>query len=183
MIYLFLSFLQTTFHYDSEYWNNTKEYNLAGGETGFDSQETKLPSYWNTPFSKICLGIKINEQINFIVINKNASSLYSLIADGSYRATSLGRHTWKMLFGSRGSLQDNCNKEGFNTICGLSGMVSRARIGINGNDQNNCNSCDSRIGFGTAGSPDDSNTCGNAATASPDNGNINIKSMGYILVQ
>ena len=61
------------------------EYNLPGGETGFDAQETKLPTYWNTPFSKICLGMKIGQQINFIVINKQANSLYSLIADGQYR--------------------------------------------------------------------------------------------------
>ena len=172
-----------TFHYDSGYWTDTKEYNPFGGETGFDSQETKLPSYWKTPFTKICLGMKIGQQINFIFINKQANSLYSLIADGSYRATTLGRNTWKTLIGSQGSMQTHCNKEGFNTVCGLSGAPSRARIGINGNDQNDCNSCDSRIGFGTAGSPDDNNTCGNEATASPDNGYKSIKSMGYILVQ
>jgi len=44
-------------------------------------------------FSKICLGMKIGQQINLIVINKQANSLYSLIADGQYRATSLGRST------------------------------------------------------------------------------------------
>jgi len=174
---------KTTFHYDSGHWNDTNDYNLPGGETGFDSQETKLPSYWNTPFSKICLGMKINQQVKFIVIKKNANSLYSLIADGSYRTTSLGRDTWKALLGSQASLQTGCNREGFNTICGHSGDPARARIGINGNDQNDCTSCDSRIGFGTGGYPDDSNTCGNEATASPDNGIKSIKSMGYILVQ
>ena len=40
-----------------------------------------------------------------------------------------------------------------------------------------------RIGFGTAGYPDDSNTCGNEATHAPDNGDKHIKAMGYILVQ
>ncbi|CAH3128168.1 unnamed protein product [Pocillopora meandrina] len=79
---------KSTFHYDSGYWSNKTEYNTAGGETGFDSQETKLPTYWNTSFSKICLGMKIGEQIRFIVINMKASSLYSLIADGKYRNTS-----------------------------------------------------------------------------------------------
>ena len=82
---------QGTFHYNSGYWSNKTEYNLRGGETGFDAQEAKLPTYWNTSFSKICLGIKIGQQINFIVINKQANSLYSLIADEQYRATSLGR--------------------------------------------------------------------------------------------
>ncbi|CAH3128154.1 unnamed protein product, partial [Pocillopora meandrina] len=172
---------KSTFHYDSGYWSNKTEYNTAGGETGFDSQETKLPTYWDTSFSKICLGMKIGEQIRFIVINMKASSLYSLIADGKYRNTSLGRDSWKTLIGSEASLQSDCNKEGFNVICGGSGF-SKARIGIATNNQNHCNSCDSRIGFGTGGHPDDSNTCGNEASLSPDKGDKHIKAMGYILV-
>ena len=173
---------QRTFHYDSQFWSNRNAYNFAGGKTGFDSQETKLPTYWNTSFSKICLGMKINNQLRFIVINRHANSLFSLIADGKYHATSLGRNTWKSLVGSRASLQRNCNKEGFNVV-GDSPRQSKARIGITANEQNDCGSCDSRIGFGTGGRPDDSNTCGNQATYSPDNGNKHIKAMGYILVQ
>ena len=172
---------QTTFHYDSQYWSNYDEYNRPGGETGFDKQETKLPTYWNTSFSKICLGMKIGQQLGFIVINKQADSLHSLIADGRYRATSLGREKWKELIGSQGSLQYNCNKEGFNVVCSRSGY-SKARIGIVSNEDK-CDSCNSRIGFGTAGRPDNSNTCGNEADVSPDNGDKHIKAMGYILVQ
>ena len=104
----------TTFHYDSNIWSNKTNYNLAGGMTGFDLQETKLPTFWNTPFSKICLGMKIGQQVNFIVINKTANSLYSLIADGQFRNTSLSLDTWKKLIGSNASLQTNCTKEGFN---------------------------------------------------------------------
>ncbi len=177
----FFHFFQSTFYFNSGYWSNQNEYNLPGGETGFDTQETKLPTYWNTSFSKICLGMKIGQQINFIVINKQADSLYSLIADGQYRATSLGRDTWKTLIGSQASLQLNCNKEGFNAVGESS--HARARIGIIGNDQNHCDSCNSRLGFGTGGVPDDSNTCGNEAKWSPDNGEKHVKAMGYILVQ
>ena len=173
---------QTTFHYDSQYWSNYDEYNRPGGETGFDKQETKLPTYWNTPFSKICLGMKIGQQLGFIVINKRADSLHSLIADGRYRATLLGREKWKELTGSQGSLQYNCNKEGFNVVC-TKKKHSKARIGIVSNGGKKCDSCDSRIGFGTGGSPDNSNTCGNEAGVSPDNGYKHIKAMGYILVQ
>ena len=125
--------------------------------------------------------MKIGQQIKFIVINKQANSLHSLIADGQYRATSLGRNTWKSLIGSEGSLQLNCNKEGFNAVSGNS-ADSKARIGILGNDQDNCDSCNSRIGFGTGGNPGD-NTCGNEAKHEPDNGEKHIKGMGYILVQ
>ena len=146
-----------------------------------DTHETKLPTYWNTPFNKICLGMKIGQQFKSVVINHQARSLYSLIADGKYRATSLGRNTWKKLIGSRASLQTSCNKEGFNVLS--SSPNSKARIGIVGDNNNDCTSCDSRIGFGTAGYPDDSNTCGNAAQHGGDNGDQHIKAMGYILVQ
>ena len=126
--------------------------------------------------------MKIGEQENFTAINKSASSLYSLIADGKYRATSLGRNTWKKLIGSRASLQRNCNKEGFNAV-GENHSHSKARIGYIANQENDCRTCDSRIGFGTGGYHDDSNTCGNQATHNPDNGNRHIRAMGYILVQ
>ncbi|XP_068754139.1 uncharacterized skeletal organic matrix protein 5-like isoform X2 [Montipora capricornis] len=169
-----------TFHYDADFWENNKEFNLPGGETGFDSQETKLPTYWETPFSKICLGMKYGPQIKYIVINKRADSLYSVIADGQHRATSLSREKWKSLLGPEGSLQPHCNTQGFNAV---GSDVVKARIGIVANQENDCNSCDSRIGFGTGGVHDDSNTCGNEATHSPDNGDKHIKAFGYILVQ
>ncbi len=127
--------------------------------------------------------MKIGHQKKFIVINKQASSLYSLIADGKYRATSLGRNTWKKVIGSQASLQANCNREGFNAM-GRTG-AAKARIGVIGNNEKDCSSTDSRIGFGTGGYVDDSNTCGNNALKghTSDNGAKNIKAMGYILVQ
>ena len=117
-------------------------------------------------------------------MNKQAKSLYSLIADGKYRKTSLGRNMWKSLIGSSASLQTGCNNEGFNNVGG-SKSYARARIGILGNNEKDCKSCDSRIGFGTGGRMDDSNTCGNDAIKghTSDNGAKNIKAMGYILVQ
>ena len=126
--------------------------------------------------------MKIGQQIRFIVINKQVNSLYSLIADGEYRDTSLGLDTWKSLIGSEASLQLNCNKEGFNAV-GDSPSHSKARIGIIGNRQWHCASCNSRIGFGTGGKPNNTNSCGNEATNTSDNGEKHIKAMGYILVQ
>jgi len=75
----------------------------------------------------------------------------------------------------------NRNKEGFNVLGDY--RWSKARIGIISNQENDCDSCDSRIGFGTGGFHDDSNTCGNEATHGGDNGDKHIKAMGYILVQ
>ncbi|XP_022778556.1 uncharacterized skeletal organic matrix protein 5-like, partial [Stylophora pistillata] len=173
-----------TFHYNQLIWSNQLAYNPYQGTTGFDDEETMLPSYWETKFSRICLGMKNGGETNFIAVNVTASSLYSLIADGKYRPTSLGRDKGKSLLRSRASLQYNCNREGFNTLCGWSGAFQpRARIGILSNEQNNCHSCDSRIGFGTGGHPDFSNSCGNVAKHRADSGDKNIKTMGYILVQ
>ena len=91
----------------------------------------------------------------------------------------LGRHTWKKLIGQQASLQRNCNREAFNCK-----SFSKARIGIISNQENNCDSCDSRIGFGAGGYPiGDDNTCGNWARYGGDNGDRDIKAMGYILVQ
>jgi len=172
---------ESTFHYDSILWRNKETFNLAGGETGFDTQETKLPTYWNTSFSKICLGMKVGQKINFVVIDKQADSLHALIADDQYRATSRGRDTWKSLIGSQAYLQTGCNMEGFNAKCNHS-AASKARIGIVSNEIYKCNHCDSRIGFGTGGYPDNSNTCGNGANFQSDNGYKKIKAMGFILV-
>ena len=81
-------------------------------------------------------------------------------------------------------MQTKCKIEGFNAIGG-SKIASRARIGIVGDEFSSCAICDSRIGYGTGGIPDDNNTCGNEAGEkwAPDNGDSHIKAMGFILVK
>ena len=181
---VFFVLKQRTFHYDSKLWSNNESFNLEAGKTGFDLQETKLPTYWNTPFSKICLGMKVAKRNRFIAINKTASSLYALLVDGKYRSTSLGRDTWKALIGSQASLQINCNREGFNVVSHFGDDYwPRARIGIVSNNQNDCYTCDSGIGFGTSGYPDNATTCGNGANGLYTAEDANIKAVGYILVQ
>ena len=108
-------------------------------------------------------------------------TLWSLMGNTA-SDTLLGIDTWKSLIGSEASLQLNCNKEGFNAV-GDSPGHSKARIGIIGNRQWHCPSCNSRIGFGTGGKPNNTNSCGNGATHTSDNGEKHIKAMGYILVQ
>ena len=113
--------------------------------------------------------MKVGQVIKFSIINKTADSLYSLIADGQYRSTSLGRDNWKTLIGSQAYLQDNCNSEGFNAPT-YSGSYHKSRIGIFGNNEFDCLTCDSLIGFGNFGA----NTCGDRSV---------VKAFGYILVQ
>ena len=127
--------------------------------------------------------MKVNgeQNISFVVLNKSAESLFSLISDGQRRNTSLGLATWKTLIGEQASLQTDCMIEGFN-VQGSRKYLSRARIGIIGDEVSSCYGCDSSIGFGTAGEIHN-NTCGNFADYNPDNGNKNLTAMGYILVQ
>ena len=125
--------------------------------------------------------MKIDQQLRFIVIKKQADSLFSLIADKKYRNTSLGRDTWKSLIGSDAPLQRNCNKEGFNANCGGK-ISSKARIGIVSNNKNNCSTCTSRVGFGTGGWPFYSISCGSTSSSSRGNGKLSITATGYILV-
>ena len=76
----------------------------------------------------------------------------------------------------------NCNKELYNVICDES-PYSKAKIGITTNNQNDCDSCDFRIGFGSEGEFDDSNTRGNETSRSgTDNGDKHIREIGYILI-
>ena len=118
--------------------------------------------------------MKIDEQDRFVVINHTTNSLYSLIADGQYRALSppVGRNIWMdQLVGEEASLEPNCNMEGLNVVCPSSS--AKVRIGIIANDWNYCGDCSSFLGFG---GPASYIACGNY-------GYTSIPAMGYILIQ
>lgn len=177
---------KNTFHWNSAYWSNLNEYFPLGGRNGFNNQETKLSTYWGTPFTKICLGMKFRGVTRWIGIDRSAPSLYSLIADGRYRPTYLGRNRWRSLIGDS-TLQPYCNREGFNAQA-ENPPAAKARIGLIANDRDHpvCRSCDSFIGFGTsypASHVMNSNSCGNEGIFNSDRGSKHNKAIGYILVQ
>ena len=120
-------------------------WNVKEGLNGLRKNEAKLASYHNTPFTKLCLGMKENDVTNWIIVNYNATSLYSVIADGNYRKTNAGRAEWISLINGA-QLQSKCSKEGFNVKCSSHNL--KLRIGIAGNNENDCDTCDSAIGFG-----------------------------------
>ena len=107
------------------------------------------------------------QDIRFVVIPQKADSLHSLIGDGNYRATSLRRDKWIGLMRGFQNLQANCNREGFNPSC--ISAHRRVRIGILGNNEADCHTCDSLLGFGL----DFARSCGDQRTTT----------MGYILVK
>ena len=137
----------------------------------------KLDSYHLVSFQDICVGMKEgNDSIRWLKIPQKAKSLHSLIADGKYRQTYLGRNAWKGLLKSP-SLQLNCNIEGFNP----QSPGCKTRIGIISNQETHCNDPDSRIGFGGWGCG--KNSVGNGAFWNADNGDRDVATFGYILVK
>ena len=179
--------LQTEFNYSSPYWTNKETYAVEDGLKGLTEKQTKLASYWNTPFDKICLGMKVNNVTKWIVINHKASSLLDVIADGVFERMYVGKNKWLSLMDGS-DLQRRCKIEGFNiNIPGHRPNAHlKVRIGIIANNKYNCNSCDSCIGFGTSVRGCDGETrkttCGNIAICGKLN-NKNTAAFGYIFVQ
>ena len=163
-------------------------FNQSSGKSGFDHDETKMPSFWSTPFTKLCLGMQAaGQEANWITVSYNASSLHSLMSTNRHHATNVSRGRWKSLLADS-SLQKNCNMEGFNVKPPNEKLdAAVTRIGILGNNEDSCRSCNSRIGFGSKGSSlgqYDDNSCGNeSAKKGSDNGIKHIKANCFILVQ
>ena len=98
---------QQTFTYRSGLWSNKETFQPTNLD--LDDKEAKLASYWTLPFTELRLGMKVDGTIRWITLGYSASSLYSIIADGKYRSTSIGENMWRSLLPTS-SLQDNCNR-------------------------------------------------------------------------
>ena len=130
--------------------------------------------------------MKVNDVTKWIVINHQASSLFNVIADGVFKNTSVGRNKWLSLMDGS-LLQENCNKEGFDINSpGFDRAYLKLRIGIVGNNENDCWTCDSCFGFGISVRGCDGvlrkTTCGNIEMCGFFS-NKNTAGFGYIFVQ
>ena len=139
------------FAYSASLWSNTSVYGV--NNVGFDTNQHKSAAYHRLGFTQLRLGMKEGNTTRYIRVNHNAGSLHAQLADGRFRHR---RHQPKHLEepALRGSLQRNCNRIGFNNYH----EYAHVRIGIIANQENDCNSPDSRIGFGGGGS-----ACGQTA--------------------
>ncbi|CAH3175881.1 unnamed protein product [Porites lobata] len=167
-----------TFTFDSRYWTDNVTYNVAGG-TSLEKVETKLSTYWSTPFTRLCLGMSYeNEEAKWISLSYSGSSLWHVISNGTYIPTNLTAGEWKKLL-DNSTIRENCTQQGFNS----GNEDARARIGIVGDDSP-CvpkNSFKSRIGFGASGSwygMNNDNSCGNECERK-----VSKEAFGYIFVQ
>ena len=96
-----------TFGFDSALWSNKETLNVDSLQ--IDDDEAKFASYWTVPFTELRVGMKVDGTTKWITINQAATSLFSLIADGQHRSTSIGKDKWRSLL-PRTSMQSNCNK-------------------------------------------------------------------------
>lgn len=175
---------KATFQYSSPLWSNKETYNQDGGSTFYDSKETKLATYWSTPVSKVCVGMRTDDSWNMesLIIKRTSTSLYDFLADGNYRPTKGGREVWKSILPGS-TLRKGCLREGFN-VHGQKPDSAGSRIGVIADDKADCSSPDSFIGFGTGGGTCGSErvtSCGNEPGCKT-NGNKSIPAFGYIFV-
>jgi hypothetical protein len=177
----------TTFNYASTLWTTNTLLNASS--TAFDHTEAKLDVFNVVPFTEILVIMEypVPGTSRSLVIEHDADNLLSVFGPDVYLAFDelAGRAAWKTLMGPTSSLQLNCNREGFNANGGGAG-ASRARIGIIGNQEGDCNSPDSFIGVGTQNSPCFGGTVpsvGNSAGCSPDNGDKHLPAFAWVFVR
>ena len=170
-----------TFAYDSPLWTNRQTLNAKLDKK--TPYEAKTKGFYRIPFDAINLvtwdGGKLWRNLK---IDHSARSLYHLFKGNKYQPTKVGREAWKRLV-KGGSLQARCNREGFNVY----NPLMRVRIGIVANQENDCVTPDSRIGFG-AGSNDlgrgPGRSVGNEAIGfAPDNGVKRTTAWGLVFVR
>ncbi len=140
--------------------------------------------------------MKVNNVTKWIVIEHEASSLFNVIAEGEFKQTKAGKELWKSLINGS-ALQKYCNREGFNiqeenNNAQIYRSYVKVRVGLVANNQDNCLTVESTIGFGTSvrgcnGYRGDvghvrNTSCGNIAICGYFN-NANTAAFGYILVQ
>lgn len=181
---------EETFLYDAPLWTNTELLNPEAPD--LDRNEAKLQSFIELPFTQLMVGLEapmvstgLLTQTRHLPLALAGSSLQETFASQTFIPTASGRDSWKGL-AEGSSLQVHCNREGLNNaIPNIGSEFSRVRVGFLGNEQADCDSPDSRIGLGGAGTScgQQNLSAGNTARCDADNGNAAIAAMGALFVR
>jgi cysteine-rich repeat protein len=139
--------------YQNPRWTDNMTFNTM--MPNFDHAQAKLATWNLVPFAEILVGLEQPVTMNnppapvYLQFDQVANSLFALFSPGTYVATTQTRAAWQTLV-PMNSLQPACNQEGFNNAPNGNNMA-RVRLGILGNNQNDCTSPDSAIGLGFGG--------------------------------
>ncbi len=136
----------TQFAYGGAAWVTAK----AFGTGGLDGNGAVLASAWMLPVSAVRVGMREQNVWRWLTLPVQATSLQAIFSTGKTIGTSAGLPAWEALLAD-GSLQSHCQLEGFNVVTTSTSL----RIGIQGNNEQDCATVDSWIGLGAA-----SNVCG-----------------------
>lgn len=132
---------ENTFLYNSTHWTNKSNF---GSNTDLSLTEAKSPAFWTVPMTQVRVVMRDGGTDRDLAVSfeQPPSTLHALFA-GPFRATNNSRDEWLGLVAS-GSLQTRCQRQGLNN--GATGQA--LRIGIFGNQEDQCVSCDSLLGIG-----------------------------------
>ncbi|MBK9754035.1 MAG: DUF4215 domain-containing protein [Nannocystis sp.] len=135
--------------YNSPRWTDNMVFNANMPD--FDHTAAKLATWNLVPFTDILLGMEspvgnMNPpKPTYLKLAMAKASLFALFSPGTYVATMGTKAGWAGLVPAS-SLQANCNQEGINNAPNNNGP--RVRLGILGNNQNDCLTPDSALGVG-----------------------------------
>ncbi len=146
-----------------------------------DGIEAKLPSFWTLAFGQLRLGMTdAAGETRWIVVEAQAPSL--LDAMRSSVTITAGQAPWLSLLPDA-RLQPNCNNEGIHPA--VPGF--RVRIGITGNNEADCTSPDSMVGFGLELSEfcfaQNTAAVGNFAACMPAGEDRLLSAFGYVMAR
>lgn len=129
------------FRYGASLWTNDET--LNPDRPDLDKQQAKLASFSTMAFTEIRVGMIDDDDVTrWVRVPRVGTSLRALF-QGPAQTTTLGRDAWKGLMNSP-RLQFNCNAEGFN----VETMPRDVRVGLVANNESDCITTDSYIGFG-----------------------------------
>lgn len=172
-----------TWAYHSALWTSD-DAALNTDSLEMDTTEARLEAFSRLPVSSLLLGMSALDGSNphwmELALPRTFPSLQAAFASGADISTNAGRSPWLSLANITSDyLQPNCNAEGCNvrppSICAalgvsgtLDGYCSVVRVGLLGNNEGDCLTPDSFIGFGgytywTAQSASPFYTCGVAS--------------------
>ncbi len=136
---------EATFRYGASLWTDSTLLNETS--TDMVRVEAKLRGYDSVPLDALRLGMRVGGNINWIVASLDGGprTMMDLMTQPMV-ASNAGAAAWQSLVPDV-VIQPGCSQEGlrcpFGTDC-----CARVRIGIVGNNESNCSSPDSFIGFG-----------------------------------
>jgi hypothetical protein len=142
---------KTTFTYDSTHWTTSSTLNVTGHATGTSDAitEYKSPLFNVYGYSELRLGMRIAGTTNWLEVKHGRyANMQTVMNGGVVTFNGTTRNDWLAL-ANNGALQPLCNQIGYNYAPpNVYSGAFHVRIGLMGNNENECLSPDSCLGFG-----------------------------------